>query len=1267
MCASQAESAQNSNAYKWRFSIDRGGTFTDVIGRRSDGKLVVHKLLSVNDAHYGDAALEGIRVILGGEFDPLQISQVRMGTTVATNALLERKGERTVLVVNEGFGDALRIGYQNRPDIFARHIVLPEPIYADVIELPGRISAHGEVLQEFDERVAAERLSMARISGMTSCAIVFMHNYRYPEHEELCARIASQVGFAHVTTSNATSPLIKFVYRGNTTVADAYLSPILHSYLDRFAKPFQPSKKIYFMQSNGGLVDKEHFKGKDSLLSGPAGGVVGAVKTCLSLGFDKVISFDMGGTSTDVSHFDGVMERQDENTIGGIRLRVPMIAVNTIAAGGGSILAFDGHRFRVGPDSAGACPGPASYRKGGPLALTDANVLLGRIQPDHFPHVFGADANQPLDRQAVIDKFEQLRKRVSAVHNYENSTSIAWGFIEIAVEKMAQAIRKVTIERGFDIGNYVLNSFGGAGGQFACLIAEELGLETVVIHPLAGVLSAFGIALADIKVVVHKSVQKPLSTDIILELEKSFAHLSDDAHEKLLAQGAANTNIKLERLVMIRYNGSDTSLPIAFDTIAAMAANFHDSHHRRYGFRSPEKELIAESVTIEATASKDDGSLGAESSLAAGIDSVNRAQVNSQTASDSTTENFDSMQATENRKIDSVQANKLASLPATKVATARMYSGDRWHDAQLHRRDNLQPGQRIEGPAIILDDTSTNIVEPGWFAEIAPDHSLIIRFSGMNEKPSVTEATSTHADPVTLELFNNKFMAIAEEMGVTLCHTSHSVNIKERLDFSCALFDPEGRLIANAPHMPVHLGSMGESVRSVVNAFSGKMQPGDVYLLNNPYRGGTHLPDITVVTPVFDGSAKPERTAGCEDRSGKPIFYTASRGHHADIGGITPGSMPPASKHIDEEGALIDPMLLVREGEFQESEIRNVLLKGTFPTRNVEQNISDLKAQVAANNRGVISVLKMIEDYGLETVYAYMHFVRKNAEDCVRDAIGKLSDGSFELKMDSGSTIKVNISVDHETRTATVDFAGTSPQQPNNLNAPCAITIAAVLYVFRTLVTDNIPLNDGCLAPLNILVPEGTMLNPQPPAAVVAGNVETSQAVVDALYGALNTMAASQGTMNNFTFGNDKYQYYETICGGSGAGPSHEGTDAVHTHMTNSRLTDPEILEWRFPILLKEFSIRRGSGGAGKFRGGDGTVRKLTFLEPMRASILSERRIVSPFGLDGGAPGQTGKNYVIRKSGAIEVFTARDSTDMDAGDTFVIETPGAGAWGRSEE
>jgi 5-oxoprolinase (ATP-hydrolysing) len=1215
--------------HKWQFWIDRGGTFTDVIGYRSDGVAVVHKLLSEDRERYDDAAIQGIRdVLMLHDQDPLPhdvISCIKMGTTVATNALLERNGERTLLIVNDGFADALRIAYQNRPDIFARHIILPQLLYEKVLELPCRVCANGEVLKQFDQVASQATLQSAYDEGYRSCAIVFMHGYAYPQHELECAAIAKSIGFTQISVSHQVSPLIKFVSRGDTTVADAYLSPILNRYLEGL-KADLGDTQLLFMQSNGGLVDKSLFRGKDSLLSGPAGGVVGAVKIAEAVGINKIIGFDMGGTSTDVFHFDGEFERQMESQISGITIRVPMMSITTIAAGGGSIVGFDNGRFKVGPESARAMPGPACYRNGGPLTITDCNVLLGRIQKNYFPAVFGPTHDQPLDVDALGEKFEELRRQLQApeYQTYHRLEEVAEGFLSVAVQKMAQAIKKVSIEKGHDVSGYALVSFGGAGGQHACLVAECLGIQTVLIHPLAGVLSAVGIGLADISTINQHAVQEKLDDSTEPLIQSYFKNLTKQCTDTLCAQGVDCNRIQIVRRLLVHYDGSDSSLIIDCDDFDRVRESFEATHKKRYGFYIADKDLIVEAALVEARGKSLDSDV---------VDSLRNSR-----------------------------PRGVARVVQSPSRSVRLFSKGSWHDVSIYSRENLADGALITGPAIISEDTSTTIVEVGWSARQMSGGHLMLHCddSGSLPRSSIpSQKSEAHekADPVLLELFNNMFMSVAEEMGTTLQQTSHSVNIKERLDFSCAIFDASGELIANAPHIPVHLGSMGESVRIIIKNRSQSMRPGDVFVLNDPYNGGTHLPDITVVTPIFgDDRSTDNQTV---------IFFTASRGHHSDIGGITPGSMPPASSLIEQEGILINDFQIVENGEFLENEIKVLLSSGPFPARNVARNISDLKAQIAANNRGASGLHTMVAKYGIESVQAYMQFIRDNAEASVRRAIGKLKDGHFAYAMDDGSRISVSIKVNKEDNSAIIDFAGTSAQLSNNFNAPVSVCKAAVLYVFRTIIDDNIPLNGGCFKPLTIKIPEGSMLSPHYPAAVVAGNVETSQCIVDALYGALGTMSASQGTMNNFTFGNDHYQYYETIAGGSGAGPSFPGTDAVQTHMTNSRLTDPEILEWRFPVLVESFAIRKGSGGGGKFPGGNGVIRRIKFNEKMTASILSGRRIVPPFGSQGGEPGQTGFNSLERENGAIEVVRGTQSVEVEPGDTFVIATPGGGGWGAS--
>ncbi|MFZ5790735.1 MAG: hydantoinase B/oxoprolinase family protein [Pseudomonadota bacterium] len=1276
---------------RWQFWIDRGGTFTDIVARRPDGRLITHKLLSENPERYRDAAIQGIRELLGlGAGEPIPadaIAAVKMGTTVGTNALLERKGDRTLLVVTKGFADALRIGYQNRPDIFARHIELPELLYERVLEVEERVTAEGEVLVPLDLARARAGLEAAYADGIRAVAILLMHGYRHIAHERELAEVAEAAGFTQVSVSHRVSPLMKLVGRGDTTVVDAYLSPLLRRYIDQVASELGGAR-LMFMQSNGGLTDAKLFQGKDCILSGPAGGIVGAVETSRQAGFDHIIGFDMGGTSTDVSHYAGEYERAFETLVAGVRMRAPMMQIHTVAAGGGSILFFDGARLRVGPESAGADPGPACYRRGGPLTVTDCNVMLGKLQPDFFPRIFGPEGDQPLDAEVVRWKFAEMAERIAdATGNRRTPEEVAEGFLTIAVENMANAIKEISIQRGYDVTRYTLCCFGGAGGQHACLVADALGMTRIFVHPMAGVLSAYGMGLADVRTMREAAVEAKLDAAAVAEALDRLAGLEADARAEMHAQGLADAALTAVRRVHLRYEGTDAPLIVTLPEsvppppqpspvkgegeefssppslrgrvreggdasaalIAEIVARFEGAHRQRYGFIVPGKGHILEAVSVEVIG-----------------------------------------------KTESVEdlAIEPAALQAAPRPRARvlMRAAGLAHDTPLYDRADLKPGDRVTGPAIIVEPTGTNAIEPGWEARLTPrGHLVLERVVALKR----TAAVGTEVDPVMLEVFNNLFMSIAEQMGSTLEKTSYSVNIKERLDFSCAIFDAQGQLIANAPHMPVHLGSMGESIRTVIRSRAGRMQPGDVYVLNAPYNGGTHLPDVTVITPVFEREADassfetplsgapqdeansksrphPEEAPQAPSRRARPeenrvLFYVASRGHHADIGGITPGSMPPDSKTVEEEGVLIDDFTLVDRGRFREAELRALLASGPYPARNPDQNVADLRAQIAANEKGVQELRRMVAQYGLDVVWAYMGHVQDNAEEQVRRVISVLKDGSFTYPLDDGSKIAVSIKIDHANRSARIDFSGTSPQVATNFNAPAAVCKAAVLYVFRTLVDDDIPMNEGCLKPLEVIIPEGSMLNPRYPAAVVAGNVETSQYVTDALYGALGVMGAAQGTMNNFTFGNARYQYYETICGGSGAGPDFDGTDAVHTHMTNSRLTDPEVLEWRFPVLVESFAIRRGSGGKGRHRGGDGVVRRIRFREAMTAAILSGHRKVPPYGMAGGEPGAVGKNYVIRADGTRVELGSTDRIEMNPGDLFVIETPGGGGYGKAAE
>ena len=1188
----------------WQFWIDRGGTFTDIVARASDGGYVTRKLLSEAPEHYDDAALQGIRDILGAEADaPIpaeRVEAVRMGTTVATNALLERKGERTLLVVTRGFADQLRIGYQNRPRLFDLNIRLPEILYDRVIEADERMGPHGEVVQPLDEEKLEADLARAHGEGFRAVAICLMHGYRHTVHEAAAEAVAHRVGFDQVSVSHKVSPLMKFVSRGDTTVVDAYLSPILRRHVERMAAALGGAR-LLFMQSNGGLVDARRFQGKDAILSGPAGGIVGAVETARSAGFERIIGFDMGGTSTDVSHYAGSYERAFETEVAGVRMRAPMLDIHTVAAGGGSILHFDGRRFRVGPDSAGADPGPACYRRRGPLTVTDCNLMLGRLLPEFFPRIFGPGRDEALDVEIVRREFAALAERIGAGRTPE---AVAEGFLRIAVENMANAIKRISIERGHDVTDYALNCFGGAGGQHACAVADALGIETVLIHPFAGVLSAYGMGLADIRVLRETAVEAPLAE--IGEAEAAFERLEALARTEMAAQGVPPERVEAFRRLHVRYDGTDSPLTVPFGPEAAVQAAFEDQHRQRFGFVSETKGLVIEAAALEL---------------------VGRTE----------------------RAGEPALAGNGGGDPAPAAQT-ELFADGRMEKAAVQIRAALRPGDRVAGPAVLVEDTATTVVEPGWEARLTESGNLVLeRILPLRREA----ATGTEADPVLLEVFNNLFMSAAEQMGATLAATASSVNIKERLDFSCAVFDPDGELVANAPHIPVHLGSMSESVQSIIRSRAGTMVPGDVFMLNAPYNGGTHLPDVTLITPVFapDGGAV--------------WFYVASRGHHADIGGITPGSMPPDSRHIEEEGVLFDDVRAVRGGRFLEEEVLALLEGARYPARNPAENLADFRAQIAANHKGVEELHRMVAHFGLDTVQGYMRHVRDNAEESVRRVLDALRPGSFEIETDQGWLIAVDVSIDKAARRAVLDFSRSSDQVDGNFNAPTAVCMAAVLYVFRCLCGVDIPLNAGCLKPLEIRVREPSILRPHYPAAVVAGNVETSQYVTDTLFGALNAVAESQGTVNNFTFGNARYQYYETICGGSGAGNGFDGAHAVHVHMTNTRLTDPEILEWRYPVRLESFEIRRGSGGKGRWQGGDGVRRRVRFLEPMTAAILSSHRRVPPYGLSGGGNGEPGRNSVVRTDGSTEVLLGADRTEMNTGDIFVIETPGGGGWGRA--
>ena len=1207
------------------FWIDRGGTFTDIIAKAADGTLSARKLLSENPGVYDDAALEGIRQTLGLEtgaaIPPGRIGTVRMGTTVATNALLERKGDKTLLLITKGFRDALRIAYQARPDIFAKEIILPEQLYTKVAEVPERVLADGTVETPFDETAAREALSAAKAEGIDAVAIVFMHSWRYPEHEAKAKALAREAGFTQISVSHEVSPLVKLVGRGDTTVVDAYLTPILKRYVTRVASALGASTEdekapsLQFMMSSGGLTAAEMFEGKDAILSGPAGGVVGMAETAKAAGFEKVIGFDMGGTSTDVTHYAGTYERALDSEVAGVRIRAPMMRIHTVAAGGGSILSLDQGRFQVGPASAGAHPGPAAYGKGGPLTVTDANVMLGKLRPHLFPAVFGENQDQPLNVEAVREKFAALKASIGGEKNVED---IAEGFLTIAVENMANAIKKISVQRGYDVSRYLLNSFGGAGGQHACLVADALSMETVLVHPMSGLLSAYGIGLSSLFSSRSQALVVPLAEAAKAEIEALADRLAEEARRELEAQSVSREMIDTETLLQLRYDGTDTTLPVAYHGGLEDARKaFEAAHKAQFGFVYEGRAITVETVSVEAS---------------------ERAEARTES------------------KVEASEAHE----PGTDE-TVSIFTGGKRREAGVFRREQMKAGARLKGPALIVEPNQTIVVEPGWAAELTAGNDILLK--RVEAKPRLAalgtggEAGKAGADPVLLEVFNNLFMSIAEQMGVTLQNTASSVNIKERLDFSCAVFDAKGALVANAPHMPVHLGSMDRSVETIIALNEGKIRPGDVFALNAPYNGGTHLPDITVVTPVFSDSGK------------ELLFYVASRGHHADVGGIAPGSMTPRATKVDEEGVLIDNLKLVDRGAFQEDALRKVLTDHPYPARNPEQNIADLKAQIAANEKGVAELRKMVDQFGLDTVRAYMDFVQDNAAEAVRELIATLDDCAFDYPTDNGQTIRVKVTIDKAKRQAKVDFTGTSASMANNFNAPEPVTRAAVLYVFRVMVEKPIPMNAGCLRPVTIVVPEGSMLKPAYPAAVVAGNVETSQHVTNALFAAFGALSNSEGTMNNLTFGDETYQYYETICSGSPAGRMNDGrsfagTSGVHVHMTNSRLTDPEILEMRYPVVLEDFHIREGSGGAGEKRGGDGTKRTIRFLKRMDCAILSSHRTLPPAGIDGGEAGEKGKTEVRRSDGRFEELQPCDQTVLEAGEAVIVTTPTPGGFGQ---
>ena len=1216
---------------RYSFWIDRGGTFTDVIGRDDDGAEQSLKLLSASPS-YPDAAVEAMRRILGaGPDEPFpadRVEAIKMGTTVATNALLERRGARTLFVTTAGFADALAIGDQARPDLFALNIEKPPPLYSGVVEADERLAADGAVVSPLDAEGLRARLEAAVAEGFTSVAIAFLHADLNPEHEQAAGELARDVGFPFVALSSEVSPLPRFIPRAETTVADAYLTPVLQAYVRRVADAVAGAP-LYFMTSAGGLVKAEAFRGRDAVVSGPAGGVVGVGRTAETAGAAAVLGFDMGGTSTDVCRYAGTLERRDAARVAGVKLRSPMLDVETVAAGGGSILAFDGMRARAGPASAGADPGPACYGRGGPAAVTDANLVLGRLDPRHFPAVFGPAGEAPLDPEASRARLADLAAAMGA----PSVEAAAEGFVAVAVEQMAQAVRRISTERGFDPREHALVAFGGAAGQVACQTAEALGVEEVLCPRYGSVLSAWGIGQARVTALRQAGVDAPLDAAGLAAAERILGKAETEARADMAAQGAEAGAVR--RTLRLRYDGADAELPVAMSELAVAKAAFEAGHQRLFGFIEPDRAILIAAVEVEASA----------------LPSPLRGGAGGGGAQFGT----------------SAPTPPLPTLSPQGGEGFRMFALGAWHDAPVVQADQLTA---VDGPALIVRSDTQIAVLPGWRAIAAGDGLIRLTRTAAATRQAIA---LDRPDPVTLELFNRRFMGVAEAMGAALERTAHSVNIKERLDFSCALFDADGGLVANAPHMPVHLGSMGASVRAVRDRHPN-LKPGQAFALNNPYAGGTHLPDITVVMPVFmDGSSSVAQTTGEVDRRGtrrdgggarpdaprkppyapsvgfaatspevfpsgeeQPAFYVAARGHHADVGGVQPGSMPPFSRTIGEEGVMLDALPIMRDGRFLDAEVRAALGAGDHPARAPDRNLADLKAQVASCQAGASAVAEMIRTHGADAVARYMTFVQENAAEAVRRAVGRLSDGEARVPMDGGGEIVVRTTVDAAAREAVLDFTGSADQLPSNFNAPSAIVDAAALYVFRTLVDDDIPLTAGCLKPLKILTRPGSMLAPAYPAAVVAGNVETSQHVVDALYSALGVMANGQGSMNNFTFGDETRQYYETLCGGAGATATHDGASAIHTHMTNSRLTDPEILERRFPVRMERFSVRLGSGGEGGHRGGDGAVRRIRFLAPMEAALLSSRRENAPQGVAGGGPGQPGRQRLIKASGAAE-------------------------------
>uniref|UniRef100_T1DC93 Putative 5-oxoprolinase n=1 Tax=Cupiennius salei TaxID=6928 RepID=T1DC93_CUPSA len=1250
---------------KFCFAIDRGGTFTDIFALCPGKKIKLLKLLSDDPVNYPDAPREGIRRIISQEtgmdlppnheIPTKNLDWIRMGTTVATNALLERKGERIALFITAGFKDILHIGNQARPSIFSLEIVCPEHLYEEVIEIKERVVLQqsncqlniagstftgitGEdikILDPLNENQVREELSKLQEKGIRSLAVVFLHSYLFPDHELKVKDIALEMGFKHISLSSEVMAMLRIVPRGHTACVDAYLTPCIKRYVENFSAGFQDQLKdvnVLFMQSDGGLTPMNLFWGSRAVLSGPAGGVIGYSKTAYGA-FSKqpVIGFDMGGTSTDVSRYDGQYDHIYDTAIAGVTIQSPQLDIQTVAAGGGSMLFFRSGLLVVGPESAGAHPGPVCYRKGGPLTVTDANLVLGRLQPEFFPKIFGRTKDLPLDKQATMEAFENLTKEVNnfiqsqsagdvAEQHCYSVPELALGFVTVANETMSRPIRAITQGKGFDTSQHVLAVFGGAGSQHACSIAKNLGISTIFIHKYAGILSAFGMALADVVSEAQESCAAVFSHENFDYINSRLKALSSKCIIKLQEQGFNEDQICLELYLNMRYEKTDCALmcsrPSSSNEIMDFLSIFLDRYKREFGFSIPNRPILVDDIRVRGLAK---------------------------------------------HCFDFSSDVKIADSPPKHKSVVECYFEGGFQETRIYVIEDLCYGHEIVGPAIIIDANCTILVEPDCLATVTEDGSILIKVLKTS-----SQSVSTALDMIQLSIFSHRFMSIAEQMGKVLQRTAISTNIKERLDFSCALFGPDGGLVSNAPHIPVHLGSMQEAVKYQIRHLGDSIREGDVILSNHPLAGGTHLPDLTVITPVFDGNGS------------RPIFFVASRGHHADIGGLTPGSMPAHSTLLSQEGAVFLSFKLVEDGIFQEEALTNLLrepskVPGCAGTRNLQDNLSDLKAQIAANQKGISLVHALIREYGLEVVQSYMAHIQRNAEIAVRDMLKKIGSaarqttGSSTLvatdHMDDGTVIQLKVDIDVGTGGATFDFRGTGYEVRGNCNAPCAVTFSAIIYCLRCMIQHDIPLNQGCLSPVRVLIPQGTILSPSGEAAVVGGNVLTSQRVVDVVLKAFEACAASQGCMNNITFGDETLGYYETVAGGAGAGPYFQGRSGVHTHMTNTRITDPEVLEKRYPVILECFHLKEGTGGRGKYRGGDGVLRKIRFRKDMTLSVLTERRVFAPYGLKGGGDGKMGSNLLIRKDGRVINLGSKNSVQVFPGDAFLLQTPGGGGYG----